>query len=558
MNPPQDSASMSPTSSAEEPDSRSRRPAASGRIQPQTSLISRAKQRLMRGLYWMLQHLPSWLFSLAVNLMIGCARILYWCPGNQVRKGVHDVCALAARAGHRHDPWSVYRRLTGQIGMALEGAFGIYRSGVEANLHRVTIEPQILAIFRRCLEEYNGVLVTVPHNLGGLFSAFRLNHELPTLIISRQDTRDAAKSAMHRDMFDRLGLEVLMAKGATPRQVLSTCVDGARQGKVVIFSVDNIHTGRVGAVRETIFGEKVRIATWAARIARRAGVPILPGYIGQRGDTFHLHFGEPLIIEQPADGVRHFLTYFQERILADPGSWAYLLDRKWRRVLAAAASRAAGGGRRAPHRHEIAAATVKYLYAAPPHKADLKIVDLGDGPMVIKDYADKPWWCRLYGPFFIGHESRAYSYISPIAGLPVFFGRVDRHALAIEMIDGEWLIAIPERFEKRSQHFGQLRRLMDRLAAAGFLHLDIRTRRNIMMRRDGEIVALDLEVALWRRPGTPGFVLFNAITKVFYKAALLKWKKLLTPGRAPREAKIFPWRRGVQDLVKAVRWRGRR
>ena len=51
--------------------------------------------------------------------------------------------------------------------------------------------------------------------------------------------------------------------------------------------------------------------------------------------------GEPRVVQRLEEGVQHYLTYFEERILADPGSWIHLLDRKWRRVLAAAASRAA-------------------------------------------------------------------------------------------------------------------------------------------------------------------------------------------------------------------------
>ena len=317
-------------------------PTAAGKSPRHTSRASRFKQQLFRGLYWLLRHVPSWLFSLAVNLLIGFARLLYWLPGNPVRKAAGDVCTLAARAGHRHDPGSVYRQLADQIGMALKGFFAVYCGGVEANLHRAAIDPQSLATIRRCLEEYQGVILTVPHHPGGVFSAFRLNYEVPTFILTRQDPRDEAKSAMHRDMFDHLGVEMLMAKGATPRQVFRTCVEGARQGKAVVFSVDNIHTGRKAFTREIVFGEEVQFGTWAARLARQAGVPILPVYVGQRDAAFLVQAGEPLIVKRPEEGVRHYLAYFEERILADPGSWIHLLDRKWRRVLSAAASRTPG------------------------------------------------------------------------------------------------------------------------------------------------------------------------------------------------------------------------
>ena len=322
---------MSPTNSSEEQ---------AGLPPRRESRSSRFKHRLIRALYWMLRHVPSWLFSLATALLVGFARLLYVFPGNPVRQGVVDACAVAAHAGHRHDPRSVYRRLSGQIGLAIRGFFAVYRGGPEANLHRVAFEAKSLETIRGCLEEYPGVILTVPHNPGSVFSAFRLQHEVPTFLLTRQNPRDEAKSAMHRDMFAHLGVEMLMAKGATPRQVLRTCVEGARQGKAVIFSVDNIHRGRKGAVEGVIFGQPVRMGAWAARIARHARVPILPAYVGERDGAFFVQVGEPLIVRRPEEGVRHYLAYFEERILADPGSWLHLLDRKWRRVLAAAASRA--------------------------------------------------------------------------------------------------------------------------------------------------------------------------------------------------------------------------
>lgn len=303
------------------------------------SRSSRMKNRFVRGLYWMLPRVPRWLFSLTVKLLIGLVRVLYWLPGNPLRQAAGYASTLAARAGHSRSPWSVYRRLTGQIGMALEGFFAIYRDGVEANLYRVFFPPESVAVIRRCLDEHNGVILTVPHNPGGVFSAFRLNHEVPTLLLTRQDPGDVEKSAMQNDIFDHLAVEVLMAKGATPRQVLRTCVEGARQGKAVVFSVDNLHTGRKGAIGGEIFGQAVEMGSWASRMARHAGVPILPAFVGERDGAFYIHTGEPLMVQRPEEGVRHYLAFFEERILADPGSWAYLGDRKWRRVLEAAASR---------------------------------------------------------------------------------------------------------------------------------------------------------------------------------------------------------------------------
>ena len=69
-----------------------------------------------------------------------------------------------------------------------------------------------------------------------------------------------------------------------------------------------------------------------------------------------------------------------------------------------------------------------------------------------------------------------------------FFGRVDAHALAIEKIDGAVpLTMAPDRFDNRRAHFRNLRRVIDRFLDRGFAHLDMRARRNVLVRPDGTV-----------------------------------------------------------------------
>ena len=56
----------------------------------------------------------------------------------------------------------------------------------------------------------------------------------------------------------------------------------------VVFSVDNLHTGRKGAIGGEIFGQAVEMGSWASRMARHAGVPILPAFVGERDGAFYL------------------------------------------------------------------------------------------------------------------------------------------------------------------------------------------------------------------------------------------------------------------------------
>ena len=196
---------------------------------------------------------------------------------------------------------------------------------------------------------------------------------------------------------------------------------------------------------------------------------------------------------------------------------------------------------RPPRRDEIAAHTVGMLHQGSRFKSDLVLVDLGDGPMVVKDFAAKPGWVRFLGRVLIGHECRAYRYLEargPLPCVPRYFGRVDAHALAIERIDGAVpLTTAADRFDNRRGHLKSLRAVIDRLLAVGFGHLDMRARRNVLVRPGGEVVVIDFAGSVWLPPGTIRHRLLGRWLRWTYLVTLRKWRKLLTPGRSSRDEK---------------------
>jgi hypothetical protein len=194
---------------------------------------------------------------------------------------------------------------------------------------------------------------------------------------------------------------------------------------------------------------------------------------------------------------------------------------------------------RPPRREEIPAATVRVMLAGGRRKADLLVVDLGEGPMVVKDFGSKSWWTRLLGRIQISREYRAYRWLGSMPGLPAMIGRVDRHALAIERIEGRMLAFVPEEERDGGALIAQLRTLLDRLYAKGLVHLDLRGRENLLLRSDGGLVVVDLAGALWFRPGGVAYrLLFNRLA-VVSEAAFLKWKEMLVPGCLTPAEKLF-------------------
>lgn len=184
---------------------------------------------------------------------------------------------------------------------------------------------------------------------------------------------------------------------------------------------------------------------------------------------------------------------------------------------------------RLPERRELESATVEVLRSPGAFQADIRIVDLGDGPMVVKDFAAKPWWARWFGRVLIGHETRAYRELGRLHGIPAFLGRIDAHALAVEKVDGVELTRATGRYRDGARHFARLVEVVERLRARRFYHLDLRGRHNVFLCTDGEVVLFDLAASAWLRGGSMPVRLCERLLSWLYDDAMLKWKTLLAP-----------------------------
>jgi hypothetical protein len=206
-----------------------------------------------------------------------------------------------------------------------------------------------------------------------------------------------------------------------------------------------------------------------------------------------------------------------------------------------------------PRREELDAASRDYLTRGAPFKADVTVVDLGEGPMVVKDFAARAWWRRLIGRVEVDRECRAYTYLGAMPWFPVFIGRIDSDALAVEKIEGVALARAEDREEKREEYLAQLRAAMERLGELGFLHLDARSNKNVLLRPDGQVIFIDLAGSFWIRPGRPGHSLLRRFITLYYEANIIKWETLLTPGGDPRHGRRKPPRylHGFYDLRRA-------
>jgi hypothetical protein len=181
-----------------------------------------------------------------------------------------------------------------------------------------------------------------------------------------------------------------------------------------------------------------------------------------------------------------------------------------------------------PTRDDLSRA--KTLQRGEKNKADLLELDLGEGPVVVKDFAAKAWWVRLLGRLQVWREHRAYRRVGGLPGIPVLVGRIDAHALAIEKIEGRQLGKARDRQEEGTAKLSRLRAILDRIHETGLVHLDLRARENVLVTAEGEIYVVDFASALWLKPESLAHRLLFPWLRRVDESALLKWKILLEAG----------------------------
>ena len=200
-----------------------------------------------------------------------------------------------------------------------------------------------------------------------------------------------------------------------------------------------------------------------------------------------------------------------------------------------------------PRRIDLDGDAVETIHVGRSVKARLLRLDLGEGPMVVKDFGDKSWWVRLIGRLQIFMEQRAYRRLAGVEGVPRFFGRVDPYALAIEYIDGQPLGMLPDLTRDGPARFERLTHIVNEIHARGVVHWDLRARRNVLLRPDGRIVVVDFAGAMSFRPGGWAHRLLFRRFRSTDDSALLKWKQILEAG---------PWTEREEAFVRRHRrWR---
>lgn len=181
------------------------------------------------------------------------------------------------------------------------------------------------------------------------------------------------------------------------------------------------------------------------------------------------------------------------------------------------------------HRRDLPRLTVACLQAGRPRKPDVLLVRQGDHDVIVKDFAPRGWLVRhTLGRWAIAREVRAYRALRGHPAVPVFLGRIDALAFAVEYRPGEHMRRrLAETLPK--EFIDELEDAVAHMHEAGVVHLDLRHRSNVLADGDGHPLLLDFASAVLLRPdGWLGRWLLPWLRSID-RRAVQKWRARLQP-----------------------------
>jgi lauroyl/myristoyl acyltransferase len=292
---------------------------------------TRLKALLFPFLHWILRHTSASIALIPMRLLVWTLRVLYLWPGNPLRISCQAVCRIANREGYQHDAWQIYRQFLANSLGVMENYFLLHRHGIGRISERILLKQQDARMIRDLAKKHGGAILAVPHNIASAISGLKLNQGFPLLVVARNPPT-IARTRITLEFFEHMQVPVLMVRAGNPFELSRNLFAAFKSGMVIAATLDNTENSDA-RVDVTIFGQQVGVARWAVKIACRKKLPVIPCYFSSRGNQHRIIVGEPVIPDCIETAVQHYTSFFEQNILADPASWAYLADKRWRRIL---------------------------------------------------------------------------------------------------------------------------------------------------------------------------------------------------------------------------------
>jgi lauroyl/myristoyl acyltransferase len=297
---------------------------------------SRLKDLMVPWLVRFMRKAPRPLALAPVALVLGSGRLLYFMPGNPLRRAAHDMAEICRAHGRNIAPQTIYRGFLANARALAELGLRLYRHGWQEVIEDVQFPAEDIARIQALVEQYGGVAVAVPHNIGSTFSGIRFDKAFSSVLLSK-NSASVERTRIALDFFERLDAKVLMVRDGSAIQISRALIKLLRSKKVVAITMDRLARPEDGIAAQ-MFGQTVWFPGWASRIPTKVGAPVVPAYVKSVGRQLQGVFGPAVVTRDPVEATAQVAAFLERQIIEDPASWAFLAEKRWGRVLAEAAA----------------------------------------------------------------------------------------------------------------------------------------------------------------------------------------------------------------------------
>jgi len=162
-------------------------------------------------------------------------------------------------------------------------------------------------------------------------------------------------------------------------------------------------------------------------------------------------------------------------------------------------------------RRDLQSAIQRVIHQGRGSQSSVYLVEVDGQQAAVKDFAaTPPWFRRFVAPYLVRRELRALRVLQGTPGIPQVYGRIDRHAFALEYIEGTPMAKF-KTGELAPEVFARVQRVIDAVHERGVAHGDLKRRSNLILTPDGEVFLIDFAAAvIGQRPFRP---LINSLQK---------------------------------------------
>lgn len=147
-------------------------------------------------------------------------------------------------------------------------------------------------------------------------------------------------------------------------------------------------------------------------------------------------------------------------------------------------------------RRDLERLTTRVIHRGRGYQSSVFLVEIDGQRAAVKDVSQTPRAFRLLvAPWLLAREARALKSLRGVPQVPQFYGRVDRHAFAMQYVEGTPLADF-KTGELAPDVFPRVQAAIDAIHARNVSHCDLKRRSNLLLTPQGDIFLIDFAAAV--------------------------------------------------------------